>query len=255
MNDGKRIEASTRTLEIIEALGDLELASASEIAETVGLADSTAHYHLKTLESAGFIKSENGKYRLSMKLLNVGHKAVNHLDLYQVGKSKVDQLAEETKELCILMIEEHGYGYYIYENKGENAVDWDTTGSQKYLHDNSLGKAVLAHLPEERVERIIDERGLPPATENTITDREALYDELAEIRERGVSYDLEEQLMGLRCVAAPIRYPSDHRTPDIRGGISITGPANRLRGDYLREELATAVSDAANIVELEMKEY
>lgn len=255
MSEKKQIRSSARTLEILEALGDVELATASEIANLVEMADSTTHYHLKTLEAVGFVNEENGKYRLSMKLLNMGHKAVNHLDLYQVGKTKVDQLAEETKELCILMIEEHGYGYYIYENKGENAVDWNTTGSRKYLHDNSLGKAVLAHLPEERVEQIIDERGLPPATDNTITDREELFNELEEIRERGVSYDLEEQLEGLRCVAAPIRYPSNHRTSNIIGGVSITGPANRLRGEYLREELATAVSEAANIIELEMKEY
>lgn len=251
----KRIKASERTLTIMNALTELGRASATEIAEYLDLAKSTTHYHLKTLESFEYVVHENGCYRIGMKLLTIGHETVNQMELYQAGKSEIDKLARETGELCILMIEEYGYGYYIYDERGEDAVSFDTTGNQKYLHDNALGKTILAHMSSERVDEILDSRGLPVTTQQTITERAKLKEELTKVREKGIAFDREEQLEGLCCVAAPIWDYSDTGTPTVQGAISIAGPASRMTGSYFTEELASTVSDAANLIELEIREY
>lgn len=253
----KRIKASERTLSIMNALTNLGRASATEIAEHLDLAKSTTHYHLKTLESFECVVQENGYYRIGLKLLSVGHETVNQMKLYQAGQSEVDKLARETGELCILMVEEHGYGYYIYDERGEDAVNFDTTGNQKYLHDNALGKTILAHASSERVDEILDRHGLPATTQQTITDRATLDDELTTVREEGIAFDREEQLEGLCCVAAPIWDYSDtgSDTPTVQGALSVAGPASRMTGTYFTEELATAVSDAANLIELEIRGY
>lgn len=253
-NSTKRIEATERSLEILETLSDLGSASATKIAEEVGLPKSTTHYHLKTLKNAEFVQ-ENGGYQVGMKLLTMGHRRVDQMDLYKIGKPKVDHLAQETDELCILMMEEYGYGYYIYDNRGGDAVNFDTTGNQKYLHNNALGKAVLSHLPKTRVNNILDRHGLPATTDQTITDRKKLDEDLATARNDGVAFDYEEQLEGLCCVAAPIQDVRPAGEDVVQGAISIAVPASRAQESYFTDELTAAVFDTANLIELEMKEY
>jgi len=119
-------------------------------------------------------------------------------------------------------------------------------GDRKHLHCTGVGKAILASLPEERVETIIEERGLPAMTENTVTDREELLAELAEIRERGVAFDDEEILEGLRCVAVPV----SNQEKGLLGAISVAGPTSRMKGEQFREELPELVTDTANVVQI-----
>lgn len=254
-SENKRIEASERTLEILEFLAVHERTTATEVAEHLGMAKSTTHYHLKTLEDTKFVVRESDGYRVSLNLLTMGHEVVARMSIYQAGKPKVDELARETGELCILMVEEHGYGYYIYDNRGEEAVNFDTAGNRKHLHNNALGKALLAHLPSERVDEIIAQHGLPATTQQTITDREKLDAELETAHVEGVAFDYEEQLNGLCCVAAPIRDTQSNDNVSTRGAISVAVPASRAQDDYFTEKLPQVVSDAANIIELEIQEY
>ncbi|MFC6765196.1 IclR family transcriptional regulator [Natrinema soli] len=254
-NAPTRIESVERSLEIVQIMTDLGTASATEIAERLNLAKSTTHYHLKTLEDMEFVVRKENGYRIGMKLLTMGHDLVNQMNLYRIGKPNVDRLAQETGELSILMVEEHGLGYYIYDSRGDKAVNFDTVGSEKYLHNNALGKAVLAHLPDERVDAIIDRHGLPKTTEQTITDRETLDAELTTAYTEGVTFDREEQLEGLCCVGAPIRNPQTTDDHSIQGAISVAVPASRAQGEYFTDELATAVTDTANLIELELADY
>lgn len=255
MDDGpKRIRASARSLGVLDALADLGWATETELADHLDLAKSTTHYHLKTLADQAFVVAVDGQYRLGMRFLNMGHRTVEGLDVYRVGTERVDELARRTGELSILMIEERGYGYYVYDARGADAVGFETVGRRKYLHDNALGKAVLAELPPERVDEIIDERGLPETTPHTITDRAALDAEIETVRERGVAFDREEQLEGLCCVAAAVENPSDADGHGGLGAISLAGPTSRMTDERMAE-LGTAVSDAANLVELEMQHY
>jgi DNA-binding IclR family transcriptional regulator len=251
----KRIKACERTLSIIDALNELDSATGVEIAEATGLAKSTVHYHLKTLEQNEYVVNVDGEYKPGLKFLTIGHDRVDDIDFYTVAKPHVDKLAEETGEMSILMTEEYGYGFYIHAASGENSVGFDAMGSRKNLHDNALGKAILASLPEERVMSILDRHGLPQTTAHTVTEKEVLLEQLREIRSRGVAFDREEQLEGLCCVAAPIKRYVDEEHQGVLGAISIAGPASRMQGNYFEEDLARQVSDAANIIELEMQEY
>ncbi|GAD52516.1 transcriptional regulator, IclR family [Halarchaeum acidiphilum MH1-52-1] len=255
MDEPKRIRASERSLTILRTLADLGWASETEIADRIDLAKSTTHYHLKTLADQSFVVETNGQYRISLSLLELGHDAVDLLDVYDVGKQVVDRVARETGELCILMVEERGYAYYVYDGRGADAIAIDTLGKRATLHDGATGKAVLAALPEERVDEIVAEHGLPATTERTITDREALDAELAAIRERGVAFDREERLDGLHCVATAVRHAGDTQPGAVYGAIGVMGPASRFTGDYFEEELPDVVSDAANLIELDLQGY
>ena len=251
----KRIRASERTLGILDTLMKVNGATGAEIAAKTGLPRSTVHYHLKTLEEFEYVVNVSRKYMPALKLLTIGHNRRAQMDLYNIAKPKVDYLAEETGEMCVLMYEEYGYGFYLYSNSGDKGVGFEATGSRKNLHNNALGKAILAYLPEQRVDSIIDSRGLPANTRHTVTSKNELVSQLQEIRDRGIAIDREEQLDGLCCVAAPIKQHINDEQERVLGSISLAGPASRMVGEYLEDDLANLVLDSANLIELEIQDY
>lgn len=108
------------------------------------------------------------------------------------------------------MVEEHNMGVYIAQEESEQAVNTNLhMGKRVFLHQTASGKAILAYTPRSRVEKIIDQRGLNRMTDNTVTDREELFGELDETKERGYAIDDREWYRGLRCIAAPIPAETD----------------------------------------------
>ena len=251
MNGNAKHPVSTteKTLRLIEALRETNGAGVTELAERLDVGKSAVHNHLSTLRDHGYVVKEGDTYRTGLKFLEVGGERRNRMRLYQAAEPKVNELAQRSGELCNLMIEEGGVGVYLYRAKGDNAVDLDThAGRRTYLHSTALGKAILAYLPRDRVDEILDRHGLPAETDNSITDRETLLRELDGTRERGYALDDEERLKGLRCMAVPIR-TSDGR---VRGAISISSPRSRMKGDRLEHEIVEMARNAANVVELDI---
>lgn len=239
---------SIRTaVRVIEALERLDGAGATELAAELGIAKSTAHDHLKTLEAEEFVVNEDGVYRIGLRFLDYGGRARIRNKLYTVAKPQIEELASITGELANLVVEEHGWGVYLAVERGENAVALDTyVGKRENLHSTAVGKAILAQLPRERVEQIIERRGLPRHTPQTLTTPGELFDRLDAIREQRLAFDREENLPGLRCVAAPIT--TDEGT--VIGGISVSGPTSRLEGDRLEQELSDQITRISNIIEI-----
>lgn len=247
-HDKAPVNATKKSFEIIEALKELDGAGVSELAGHLGTPKTTVYDHLQTLEELSYIVRDGDEYRVGVKFMDLAGYARQHMDIYQVGKPEVQTLAEQTGEHVNLMIEEHGRGIFLYKAEGENAVHLDTySGHRVYLQTTALGKAILAHLPTERVVEIIDEHGLPRITEHTITDRKELFDELAEIRERGYATDREERVEGMRCAAAPIM-----KTGDVIGAVSVSGPKSRMQGAQFEEDIPDKVLRTANVIEVNL---
>lgn len=243
------VRTSERTLEVLEALRELNGAGVTELAQHLNAGKSTVHNHLSTLLEHEYVIKEDDKYRLSLRFLTLGGYSRNQLRLYKIAEPEVKRLANETGELVNLLTEEYGRGVYLYRSKGDRAVDIDTyAGKRIYLHNTALGKAILAHLPRSDVDEIIDKQGLPEESERTITDRADLYEELDRTRQRGYAIDDEERLPGLRCIAAPI----ERESGGVYGAISLSAPVSRMKGARFEEEIPEAVQSATNVVELNL---
>ncbi|WP_049986339.1 IclR family transcriptional regulator [Halobellus rufus] len=241
------IKSLEKTARIIDVLKRRRSAQLREIADELDLNKSTVHNHLATLREHEYVVKSGDEYRLSLQFLHIGGVLRNEVDLYDAAKAKLDQLAEETGALVTLATHERGLGVVLYRAKGEDAVEIDThVGSQLTLHNSGLGKAILAHLPRERVEEIVADRGLPATTENSITDEDELYAELDRIAEQGYAFDDEENWRGLRCVAAPIL------TDDgvVKGAISLSVPKSQLASDAERRTYVDDIKNTANLIEL-----
>jgi DNA-binding IclR family transcriptional regulator len=240
----KSVETAFR---IIEALHERGGAGVTELASALSFPKSTVHNHLQTLERNEYVVKADDTYRVGCRFLELGAHARDRRPIYEVARPEVDRIAEETGELSGVVVEEHGRGVFLHRAKGERAVHVDTyAGKRIYLHGAALGKAILAHLPEERVDEIVDRHGLPALTENTITDREELAAELDAVQESGIAFDDEERLDGLRSVGAAITGSNG----EVLGAISVAGPTTRLREDRFREELPAAVRSAVNVIDL-----
>lgn len=248
-NDEGTIGSVEQTLDIVAHLRDAGRTSVTEIADATDCAKSTAHRHLETLVAEEYVVRDGDEYALGLKFLEHGELARSRDPRYALAAEKVQAVAEETDERAQLIVEEHGRGVYVHRATGENAVDVNThLGKRVPLHASAAGLSILSELPTERVEAIMDERGLPARTPETITDRETLFEELEVVRDRGYSFNDQGFVNGLRAVGVPITGRDDA----VVGGLSVAGPINRFRGDRFREELPSLLLGVANELELKI---
>jgi DNA-binding IclR family transcriptional regulator len=107
------------------------------------------------------------------------------------------------------------------------------------------GKAILAEYPDRKVERIIDQWGLPPRTENTLTSETEFFAELEQIRERGYAISDGEYAEGLRSVAKVVENPNG----GVFGALNVAGPTYRMNGVVLEREIPNALEEASEALE------
>ncbi|MDZ5809961.1 IclR family transcriptional regulator [Halorubrum sp. AD140] len=243
------VRATGTSMRILTAIADREEAvSIAELVDRLELAKSTVYKHLITLEEHGIVVKNGGGYRLGLRCLEFGGIARQYDGVYDVAKPEVRKLAAETGELANLLFEEQGLGIYVYTARGERAIDFDVhAGRRVYLHTTALGKALLASLSDDRVDEIIDRHGLPAETDETITTRSALFEELDRIREEGFAYNEEERLGGIGCVGTPLE------TGERRNAaISIMTPISRLQPEDERRAYTESLHQTANVIEVNL---
>jgi len=232
--------------EIIEELKASTGIGVTDLSERLDHSKSTIHDHLDTLQQNRIVVRKDQKYQLSIHLLGIAGHVRDQFGNYDVVRKGIDELAEEVGQNVQFGIEEHGEVYYYYKQQGAQGVDTvSRVGESQPMHSTSLGKTILAHLPEERVHAILDRHGMPAKTEHTITNRDDLFNELDEIAERGYAIDDEENLRGLRCVAAPVQ-----SNEDVFGAVSVSGPSNRMSDETITDEIVDEVKSTANVIEI-----
>jgi len=238
------------TLRVIDELKRTHGMSAAELSDELELSRTTAYNHLTTLREHGYVVKDDDEYRLSAKCVLLGEDVRQQNILYKHGHAELKELAEETGEYAQLVVEEFGRGLIVSGVRGEKAVGEEFQAKLQRqpfgLHYTAAGKAILAHLPRERVEAFVREHGLSQKTAETITDRDRLFDVLSEIRDRGYAYNDEEQVEGLRVVGAPILNPDD----EVLGAVSLSGPTSRIQDQRYRETLPERVLNTANLIEV-----
>jgi DNA-binding IclR family transcriptional regulator len=242
-NPVKTVETS---IEILSKMKDLDSATVTTLAEELDYTAGTIHSHLATLEENHFVvKNDDGEFQLGIRFFEIGEDIRKQKTIYEVGVSEVDKLAEETGDIGSMLIEEHGRGVYLYRARGEQALHLDTeVGSRVHLHNTGLGKAILAHMPSDRVEDIIDQYGLPKSTPNTITDPNELFDELETIREQGYALDRQERADGVFCVAAPVLTNQG----EVLSSVSVAGPVSRMNDKRHRSDVQELVQNVAKVI-------
>jgi DNA-binding IclR family transcriptional regulator len=248
----------TRTVPALhKALGILELLAVSRSGSTLpelvaqsGLAKSSAHYLLVTLERRGYVRrsERTGRYLLGVKLFSMANSALNGLSLRQRAAPHLFGLAMRTNLTAHFAILEHSEAVLIGKQEpscGTRVATW--IGKRMSLHCTAIGKSILAFLPEAEVAGIVREHGLARHNENTIATSRRLREELDRVAKLGYATDDEEDELGLRCIGVPVFGPESRPL----AAISLSGlvpeltseDLPRLAGELL--QTATAISHAA----------
>lgn len=246
-----KIQVLDRALAILEALSqhgpDLTL---GQISESLGLHKSTAHRLIMVLERHKLLEkhAERGKYRLGLKLFELGTRAVSQLDLRERARPFLERAVLETGETVHLCVYDDGEVVYVDKvEPGRSVRLASSVGRRNPAYCTAVGKALMAHLPENQVESAVQKHGLRPLTRKTISSMAELKSELAKAREIGYSIDNEENEEGVCCVGAVVRDFSG----DPVAAVSVSGPTFRIDSDKI-PVLAKSVVAAASALSKEL---
>ena len=188
------------------------LLGTSELARRLGLSRSTTHRYLSTLHELDYLHqdAETRKYRLGPRVLDLGFSAINSMDVREIAAPYLRQLSDETGYTVNLAILDGTEVVYVERCRtsriGQREIDLNLhVGSRLPAYCTSLGKAMLAFLPDAERDAVIDRVEFSQRGPNTMADRESFLDELARVRRDGFSVNNEELAYGLRSIAAPAR--------------------------------------------------
>lgn len=244
----RKIQSVERALSLLELLaeatGGVRL---NDISNTLGLNVSTCHHLLSTLMDHNFV-AQSGKdraYFLGNKVLELSRSRMRQFNLADAAMGELRALNKRTGETVHLAVLQGDQLVTIAVLDSHHAVRVVSAPSDKTdaAHATATGKAILAWLPETEIDRIISQIGMTGFTENTVTNREKLYQELRHVRRNGFSMDLEEYQPGVICIGAAIR---DHAGAVI-GSFSCSMPT--MRADKKRLQAVQAdVKDTARII-------
>ncbi|MDO7788185.1 IclR family transcriptional regulator [Desulforamulus aquiferis] len=241
------IQSVDRAISILEVLEkSIEPLGVTEISNRLDLHKSTTFGLLNTLESRGLVYQdpENGKYKLGLRLMELGEQVQQRMQLRQQARPFLKSLVEEYKETVHLVVKVENEYVYIDKVDGPQAIRmYSQIGKRALMHCSGVGKAILAYLPQREQEKIFEKIELKSFSPNTITDIDELRNHLVKIKNQGYSIDDEEIEVGLRCVAAPIL---DHHGKAI-AAISIAGPSTRMTNERI-DQLIQPVKKAALLI-------
>jgi len=222
------VRTVNRITDILNCFSRAEpLLSLTAISDRLKLPKSTTHRLLTALEIQGFLtRDASGRgYRLGYQLLYWGMLAQMTLDLRQEALPSLRSLSEATGETAILSVRDGNAGVCLEMVESEQPVRLAMrVGQRTMLHAGASSKVLWAFLPDAEVKQILDEIKLVPLLPNTITDRDKMLQELADIRARGYATSFEETDPGAMGIAAPVY---DH-TGRAVAGIGIAAPLSRF---------------------------
>jgi IclR family pca regulon transcriptional regulator len=190
---------------------DRQLIGVSEIAQELGLTRSTAHRYIATLARLGYLQQDAAtrRYGLGPRVVDLGFTAINSMELRHVAAPHLQRLCDETGHTVNLAILDDVDIVYVERcrasRRNQNQIDLDLhVGSRLPAYCTSMGKVLLAFLPDRERDEILERTTLVQRGPNTFTTKSGLLAELRRIRDSGIAVNNEELAYGLRSVAVPV---------------------------------------------------
>ncbi len=229
MEEHGPVQSVDRAFELMERLcGSRDGLTLHALSEQSRLHKSTVHRLLAALGARGYVRKdeESGRYRMTTRICELSEQVVESLDVLQVSRGPMEALSRSTGETVHLVVREGDE--IVYVHKVESDVSsmrmFSRIGMRRPMYCTGMGKAILAELPTDEVERIWEASDIQAYTEHTITSLARLKTALEAVRRWGCAIDNQENELGVRCIAATIH---DY-TGGICGALSISAPLLRM---------------------------
>ena len=247
--DQYRIQCLDRAMQMLELLGECDvLPNLAMVCEYTGLHKSTAHRLLMVLERSGMIeRTADNRFRLGMKLYELGVRALDQVDLRERVRPHFRRLSAQVRETIHLGVLQKSSVVYLekIDANARTVCPGSATGASNPVYCTAMGKAMLAYLPQEEADAVIAGIRFRRFTANTLCSEYELRESLERIRRRGYAIDDEEIEEGVRCIGAPIL--SARGLPVA--AVSVSGPVTRitpLRASGIAESLIRCCRDISS---------
>ena len=188
-----------------------QLIGVSELARELALTRSTTHRYVATLARLGYLQQDSltRKYSLGPRVLELGFTAINSMELRHVAAPHLQRLCDETGHTVNMGILDDVDVVYVERCRAsrsrQNEIDLDLhVGSRLPAYCTSLGKVLLAFLPDDERDEIVGRIELDRRGPNTLTSKASLLADLKRVRANGIAVNNEELAYGLRSVAVPV---------------------------------------------------
>jgi IclR family pca regulon transcriptional regulator len=247
---GEFVQSLERGLAVIRAFGtDRARMTLSEVAREAELSRASARRFLHTLVELGYVVTDGRMFALRPQVLELGYAYLSSLSLPEVAQPHLEQLAEDVGESSSVAVLDGSDIVYVARVATRRIMSAAIqVGTRFPAAATSMGRAVLAHVPDGEREAFLADVTLTPLTSRTITEKSALRTELDTVREQGwalVDQELEE---GLRSIAAPLR----DTTGQVVAAVNVSAPVRRGPVDEMATEFLPALLRAAREIEADL---
>lgn len=241
------VQSVKRALSILEQISlNYEGLTLTDISTKVRMSKTTVLRLLSTLIQCGYIRrdQDNLRYKLGFKVLTLATEFQKSIAWKEEAFPYIKQLQQISGETINLAVIDRTDVVYIERVESNQMVRASVrVGKRLPIHCTALGKAILAHMDSDSIQRIVDEVEFVSLTAKTISSKNVFMQCLIEVRREGYAVDDEENQVGVRCVAAPIFNWNNQAI----GAVSISGPTLRISKEHL-SELAPKVKETANLI-------
>jgi IclR family pca regulon transcriptional regulator len=246
-----RVERKQQSLQSLErGIAVLQVFSAerpaltlSEVAQLTGITRATARRILLTLQKLGHVRSDGRLFSLTPRVLSLGWAYLSSLNIWEITKPLMEELAEKTGESCAVGALDLPDVVLVARSPNRGALDLAAgVGTRLPVHATCMGRVLLAGLPEPELERFLSDARLERFTSHTIVDREELGAAVGRVREQGWVLVDQELELGARSIAAPVTGP-DGRTI---AALNVVASVSRVSSDELREDFLPALLETTS---------
>jgi DNA-binding IclR family transcriptional regulator len=244
----ERKQASGSVLKALDLIDELARQgrplSLQELSQLVDRPAPSVHRLLRTLALRGYVEGDDGRYRLTLKLFELGTMVVSSIDVVAEARPFCEELCHDLDETVNMSVRSGNSVVYVAKLESPRSIRLvSQLGMHAPLYCTAMGKVLLAFGGADETVRLLKEIEFTPRTKNTILSLPKLEKELALVRRRGWAVDNEEYDYGLVCIAAPIF----DRHGLVTAAISVAGPVQRLpRKDWPR--IAKRVELRADVI-------
>jgi IclR family transcriptional regulator, pca regulon regulatory protein len=218
----------------------------SEVARATGLTRAAARRFLLTLADLGYVRTEGRTFRLTARVLDLGYAYLSSLTLPEIAEPHLERLVGEVHESSSLSVLDGADVVYVARVPVSRIMTVViNVGTRFPAHATSMGRVLLAGLPDDDVQAYLARTDLAPLTSRTVTDRQRLVVELRRVREAGWALVDQELEDGLRAVAAPVR----DRSGRVVAAVNVSAHANRWTSAQMRRTLLPPLLDTARGIE------
>lgn len=238
--EGDWVKATLTSHRILEAIVDLDGATVTEIAQEIDVSKSCVHKHLKTLEGLGYLVESEYEYNIGLKFLRYGQLARDRIDIFDVARPELNGLSTSIDERTGLFVREDDHVVCIYSTHVEDETVGFAVGQTYALATSAPGQVMLAFDGTADVEHAVE-------TRSESAQAASLRETLRTVRDRRMAITKDVQ-GNVAAIAAPVLDDGDPVA-----AIGVSGPADRLSGKRLKEDVAGLVSTTAKNIERELR--